>query len=171
MSAFDYRLVPAARPEQERAYFVAWLLGHVATTGAAVGLLVACGYLLVPRAWISKWLGLTGGWLLLLVALVALSAWVRRLAWRVPQWADWACLAGYALAWAVMLMPPLRQASAHLVVWPALFCVGWRVTEALPAVLSAHTRPGPAALEALAHVGALPWDGLRLAWRVFRPGD
>jgi hypothetical protein len=96
---------------------------------------------------------------------------MRRLACRLPAGWEWPCLGGYALAWVALLLPPLKQAPLHLVVWPALACVAWRVTEALPAALTDHTRHGAAALEALAHVGALPWDAFCLVERLFRGAD
>jgi hypothetical protein len=161
----DYRLTAAALPEPERARFLAWLLAHIAVTAIAVVLGLAFAWPLLP----DEALGLTDGWLLLLVAFVALSACVRHLACRLPVGCEWPCLGAYALAWVALLLPLLKQSySLHFAVWPLLACLAWRVTGALPAALTDHSRPGAAALAALAHVGAMPWDCLCVLERLFR---
>src|SRR5262249_25123843 len=135
------------------------------TAAVVVGLFI--GWPLLPVGPLE----LTHGWLLLLLGFVAASVHVRRLAWPVPSGWGWARPGGYGLALGGGLAALFQHAPYLEFLGPALACLAWRGTEGLPHALTDNTRPGAAALQVLAHVGAMPWDALRLVTHFFRWAD
>jgi hypothetical protein len=144
-------------------------MGRLVAVAAGWACLVAAGWVLIDRRWLLDHLGLSHGWLLLLLAFVAASAAARPWCFRVPAMLDGLLLAAWALLWAALLLPVLIQGAA----WMAALLIpcGVRAWLSSAGVLATHDRPGPAAAELLACAGALPWDAAcGLAW-CLRPGE